>query len=35
MVSGHYFDVLNLRPALGRLITPEDEPRSASRPWSF
>ena len=27
MVSGRYFDVLNLRPALGRLITPEDEPQ--------
>jgi predicted permease len=27
MVSGRYFDVLNLRPALGRLITPDDEPR--------
>jgi predicted permease len=27
LVSGRYFDVLNLRPALGRLITPEDEPR--------
>ena len=27
MVSGGYFDVLNLRPALGRLITPQDEPQ--------
>jgi predicted permease len=27
LVSGHYFDVLGLRPVLGRLITPEDEPR--------
>jgi hypothetical protein len=27
MVSGHYFDALNLRPALGRLIAPEDEPQ--------
>ena len=27
MVSGDYFGVLNLRPALGRLIEPEDEPQ--------
>jgi predicted permease len=27
MVSGHYFEVLGLRPALGRLIMPEDEPQ--------
>jgi predicted permease len=27
MVSGRYFDVLNLRPVLGRLITPDDEPQ--------
>ncbi|HZF29561.1 MAG TPA: ABC transporter permease [Gammaproteobacteria bacterium] len=27
LVSGSYFRVLNLRPALGRLIGPEDEPR--------
>ena len=27
MVSGDYFRVLNLRPALGRLILPEDEPQ--------
>ena len=27
LVSGGYFRVLNLRPALGRLIAPEDEPR--------
>ncbi|HEU4619316.1 MAG TPA: ABC transporter permease [Gammaproteobacteria bacterium] len=27
LVSGRYFSVLNLRPALGRLIAPEDEPR--------
>ncbi|HUQ52644.1 MAG TPA: ABC transporter permease, partial [Gammaproteobacteria bacterium] len=27
LVSGRYFEVLNLRPALGRLITPADEPR--------
>src|SRR5688572_9893460 len=27
LVSGRYFDVLNLRPALGRLITPQDEPQ--------
>ncbi len=27
LVSGHYFGVLNLRPALGRLIVPEDEPQ--------
>ncbi len=27
MVSGGYFRVLGLNPALGRLITPEDEPR--------
>jgi predicted permease len=27
MVSGSYFDVLNLRPALGRFIGPADEPR--------
>jgi predicted permease len=27
LVSGRYFDVLNLKPALGRLITPDDEPR--------
>ncbi|HEU4617082.1 MAG TPA: ABC transporter permease [Gammaproteobacteria bacterium] len=26
-VSGAYFDVLGLRPALGRLIGPQDEPR--------
>ncbi|HJR71767.1 MAG TPA: ABC transporter permease [Gammaproteobacteria bacterium] len=26
-VSGSYFDVLNLRPALGRLIGPSDDPR--------
>ena len=27
LVSGSYFEVLNLRPALGRLITSDDEPR--------
>ena len=27
LVSGHYFDVLGLRPAVGRLIGPQDEPR--------
>jgi predicted permease len=27
LVSGSYFGVLNIRPALGRLIVPEDEPR--------
>jgi predicted permease len=27
LVSGHYFDVLNLQPALGRLIGPQDEPK--------
>jgi predicted permease len=27
MVSGDYFGVLGLRPALGRLIVPEDEPQ--------
>jgi predicted permease len=27
MVSGHYFGVLGLRPAFGRLIVPEDEPQ--------
>jgi predicted permease len=27
LVSGNYFGVLNLRPALGRLIVPEDEPQ--------
>jgi predicted permease len=27
LVSGSYFQVLGLRPALGRLIGPEDEPR--------
>jgi putative ABC transport system permease protein len=27
LVSGGYFDVLNLRPALGRLIGPQDTPR--------
>ena len=27
LVSGSYFRVLNLRPAIGRLIGPEDEPR--------
>jgi predicted permease len=27
LVSGSYFDVLNLLPALGRLIGPDDEPR--------
>ena len=27
LVSGHYFGVLGLKPALGRLIVPEDEPR--------
>jgi predicted permease len=27
MVSGSYFDVLNLRPALGRFLTPDDEPQ--------
>lgn len=27
LVSGSYFGVLNLRPALGRLIQPQDEPR--------
>ena len=26
-VSGSYFDVLNIRPALGRLIGPGDDPR--------
>jgi predicted permease len=26
LVSGHYFDVLGIRPALGRLIGPQDEP---------
>src|SRR5688572_25149281 len=27
LVSGHYFGVLGLKPALGRLIVPEDEPQ--------
>jgi predicted permease len=27
LVSGSYFSVLNLKPALGRLIQPQDEPR--------
>jgi len=27
LVSGNYFSALNLRPALGRLIGPEDSPR--------
>ncbi|HEX7081494.1 MAG TPA: ABC transporter permease [Gammaproteobacteria bacterium] len=27
LVSGRYFDVLDLQPALGRLIGPQDEPR--------
>jgi len=27
LVSGSYFDVLNLQPALGRLLGPADEPR--------
>lgn len=27
LVSGQYFQVLNLQPALGRLIVPEDEPQ--------
>jgi hypothetical protein len=27
LVSGNYFGVLGLRPALGRLIVPEDEPK--------
>jgi predicted permease len=27
LVSGSYFGVLNIRPALGRLIVPDDEPR--------
>src|SRR5262245_4691741 len=27
MVSGSYFDVLSVRPVLGRLLRPEDEPR--------
>src|SRR5947208_15069601 len=25
LVSGNYFSVLNLRPAIGRLLTPEDD----------
>lgn len=28
MVSGSYFDVLGVQPALGRLIGPQDEPRT-------
>jgi predicted permease len=28
LVSGNYFDVLSLRPALGRLIGPQDVPRA-------
>jgi predicted permease len=27
LVSGHYFDVLGVRPAAGRFIGPQDEPR--------
>jgi len=27
LVSGHYFGVLGIKPALGRLIAPEDEPK--------
>src|SRR5690606_12636816 len=27
LVSGNYFRVLNLKPAIGRLIVPEDEPQ--------
>jgi predicted permease len=32
LVSGSYFEVLGLAPALGRLITPQDEPRIDESP---
>src|SRR6185295_8099354 len=32
LVSGGYFSVLGIRPALGRLLTPEDEPRVGEAP---
>ena len=32
LVSGQYFDTLRLRPALGRLIAPADEPRVDESP---
>ena len=32
LVSGRYFSVLGVRPALGRLLTPEDEPRVGEAP---
>lgn len=32
LVSGSYFDVLNVQPALGRLLGPQDEPRVDESP---
>ncbi|HEV8702064.1 MAG TPA: ABC transporter permease [Candidatus Polarisedimenticolia bacterium] len=32
LVSGNYFDVLGVRPALGRLLTPEDDRQPGANP---
>ena len=34
IVSGNYFDVLGMRPALGRLLTPADDAQRAGNPYT-
>ncbi len=34
LVSGNYFDVLGMRPALGRLLTPADDAARAGSPYT-
>jgi putative ABC transport system permease protein len=34
IVSGNYFDVLGMRPALGRLLTPADDAQRAGNPFT-
>ena len=33
MVSGNYFDVLGVTPAIGRLFTPDDNRKEDAHPW--
>jgi MacB-like periplasmic core domain len=33
-VSGNYFDVLGVRPAVGRLFTPDDNRKEDGHPWA-
>ncbi len=34
LVSGNYFDVLGVTPAIGRLLTPEDNKAESAHPWA-